>query len=108
MREPPPGHSGLGSTKQIVPSRLAASRQFKYSFMTVVLRTLLIPLFLALVLPALAQDKTGVTQDMGKPGDSTEPPKPKASPIGVVQEVPLPRAGGVLVFGGTRGVGLEA
>ena len=76
--------------------------------MTGVLRAFVIPLFLTLAFPAVAQEKTGVTQDMGKPGESTVPPTPKASPIGVVQEVPLPRAGGVLVFGGTRGVGLEA
>ena len=76
--------------------------------MTGVIRAFVIPLLLALAFPAAAQVKTGVTQDMGQPGDSTEPPKPKAAPIGMVQELPLPRAGGVLVFGGTRGVGLEA
>ena len=46
--------------------------------------------------PALAQQ------------ESTEPPKPRAAPRGIVSEEVLPRAGGVLVFGGTRGVGLEA
>ena len=44
---------------------------------------------------------------MAAPGESTEPPKPRASPIGVVESVPLPRAGGVLVFGGTSGTGFE-
>jgi uncharacterized protein YbjT (DUF2867 family) len=39
--------------------------------------------------------------------DSTEPPPPKASPVISVMEVSLPRAGGILVFGGTRGIGLE-
>ncbi len=39
--------------------------------------------------------------------DSTEPPPPKASPVISVMEEPLPRAGGIMVFGGTRGVGLE-
>ncbi len=39
--------------------------------------------------------------------DSTEPPPPKASPVISVMEESLPRAGGILVFGGTRGVGLE-
>jgi len=33
-----------------------------------------------------------------------EPPKPRASPIGVVEAVPLPRSGAVLVFGGTSAV----
>lgn len=46
--------------------------------------------------PALAQQ------------ESTEPPKPRAAPRGIVSEEVLPRAGGVLVFGGTRGAGLEA
>ena len=36
-----------------------------------------------------------------------EPPPPKASPVISVSEEALPRAGGILVFGGTRGVGLE-
>ncbi|MBX7200732.1 MAG: hypothetical protein K1X51_15285, partial [Rhodospirillaceae bacterium] len=40
--------------------------------------------------------------------ESTEPPKPRAAPRGIVSEEVLPRAGGVLVFGGTRGAGLEA
>lgn len=39
--------------------------------------------------------------------DSTEPPPPKASPIISVMEESLPRAGGILVFGGTQGLGLE-
>ena len=39
--------------------------------------------------------------------DSTEPPPPKSSPIRPVVEESLPRAGGILVFGGTQGVGLE-
>jgi len=39
--------------------------------------------------------------------DSTEPPPPKASPVISVMEESLPRAGGVLVFGGTNGLGLE-
>lgn len=39
--------------------------------------------------------------------ESTEPPKPRAAPRGLVSEEVLPRAGGVLVFGGTRGAGLE-
>jgi len=39
--------------------------------------------------------------------DSTEPPPPKASPVISVMADSLPRAGGILVFGGTRGVGLE-
>ena len=40
--------------------------------------------------------------------ESTEPPVPRAAPRGIVSQEVLPRAGGVLVFGGTRGVGLEA
>lgn len=40
--------------------------------------------------------------------EPTEPPKPRAAPRGIVSEEVLPRAGGVLVFGGTRGAGLEA
>ncbi|MHB1206731.1 MAG: NAD(P)-dependent oxidoreductase, partial [Rhodospirillaceae bacterium] len=40
--------------------------------------------------------------------ESTEPPVPRAAPRGMVSEEVLPRAGGVLVFGGTRGAGLEA
>jgi uncharacterized protein YbjT (DUF2867 family) len=39
--------------------------------------------------------------------ESTEPPVPRAAPRGIVSEEVLPRAGGVLVFGGTRGAGLE-
>jgi uncharacterized protein YbjT (DUF2867 family) len=39
--------------------------------------------------------------------DSTEPPPPKSSPIRPVMEESLPRAGGILVFGGTQGTGLE-
>ena len=35
-----------------------------------------------------------------------EPPLPKASPVISVMEESLPRAGGVIVFGGTRGLGL--
>jgi uncharacterized protein YbjT (DUF2867 family) len=38
--------------------------------------------------------------------ESTEPPPPKASPVISVMEESLPRAGGVIVFGGTRGLGL--
>ena len=40
--------------------------------------------------------------------ESTEPPLPRAAPRGIVSEESLPRAGGVLMFGGTRGAGLEA
>src|SRR6185436_11334528 len=40
--------------------------------------------------------------------DSTEPPVPRAAPRSVVSEEMLPRAGGVIVFGGTAGTGLEA
>lgn len=36
-----------------------------------------------------------------------EPPPPRSSPVISVTEEALPRAGGILVFGGTRGVGLE-
>jgi uncharacterized protein YbjT (DUF2867 family) len=39
--------------------------------------------------------------------DSTEPPPPKSSPVKPVIEESLPRAGGILVFGGTQGTGLE-
>ncbi len=39
--------------------------------------------------------------------DSTEPPPPKSSPVKPVVEEALPRAGGILVFGGTQGTGLE-
>lgn len=39
--------------------------------------------------------------------DPTEPPPPKASPVIKVMEESLPRAGGVIVFGGTSGLGLE-
>jgi uncharacterized protein YbjT (DUF2867 family) len=60
--------------------------------MNAVLRVLL--LALAVVAPALSQD-------------STEPPPPKRSPVIAVTEESLPRAGGVMVFGGNRGLGLE-
>ena len=40
--------------------------------------------------------------------DSTEPPPPRAAPRTVVSEEMLPRAGGVIVFGGVQGPGLEA
>ena len=40
--------------------------------------------------------------------ESTEPPVPRAAPLKPIVEETLPRAGGVLVFGGSRGVGLEA
>lgn len=39
--------------------------------------------------------------------ESTEPPPPKSSPVKPVVEESLPRAGGILVFGGTQGTGLE-
>ena len=39
--------------------------------------------------------------------EEPEPPPPKASPVISVMEESLPRAGGILVFGGTRGLGLE-
>jgi uncharacterized protein YbjT (DUF2867 family) len=39
--------------------------------------------------------------------ESTEPPAPKSSPVKPVVEESLPRAGGILVFGGTQGAGLE-
>jgi uncharacterized protein YbjT (DUF2867 family) len=40
--------------------------------------------------------------------ESTEPPVPRAAPRGIVSEESLPRAGGVIVFGGMQGAGLEA
>jgi uncharacterized protein YbjT (DUF2867 family) len=40
--------------------------------------------------------------------DPNEPPPPRAAPRGIVSEESLPRAGGVIVFGGLTGVGLEA
>lgn len=66
--------------------------------MLAALRSLLLSLaaVMALAGPVLAQQ------------ESTEPPKPRAAPRGLVSEEVLPRAGGVLVFGGTRGAGLEA
>ncbi len=39
--------------------------------------------------------------------DTTEPPPPVKSPVKPVVEEFLPRAGGIMVFGGTQGVGLE-
>jgi uncharacterized protein YbjT (DUF2867 family) len=72
-------------------------------------RSVLLPLLLLLAAPALAQSpKTTEAQPMAAPGESTEPPKPRASPIGVVEAVALPRSGSVLVFGGTSGTGFEA
>jgi uncharacterized protein YbjT (DUF2867 family) len=68
-----------------------ASQRVRILSMAALLR-LLFSIFLAF--PVLAQD-------------STEPPPPKASPVISVVEESLPRAGGVIVFGGTRGVGLE-
>jgi uncharacterized protein YbjT (DUF2867 family) len=41
-------------------------------------------------------------------GQGDEPPPPRAAPRGIVSEESLPRAGGVIVFGGLNGVGLEA
>lgn len=60
--------------------------------MAAVFRMLLLALLAAV--PASAQD-------------STEPPPPKASPVISVSEESLPRAGGILVFGGTGKLGLE-
>ena len=40
--------------------------------------------------------------------DPNEPPPPRAAPRSVVSEEMLPRAGGVIVFGGDTCVGLEA
>lgn len=55
--------------------------------------------------PAGAQ-KTTEPQPMAAPGESTEPPRPSAAPVPVVQQHALPRGGGVLVFGGGEGTGL--
>ena len=74
--------------------------------MIATLRLVVLPILLSLALPALAQ-KTSEPQPMAGPGESTEPPKPMAAPVGAVQEQPLPKSGGILVFGGTRGTGLE-
>jgi uncharacterized protein YbjT (DUF2867 family) len=41
------------------------------------------------------------------PAESTEPPVPRAAPLSKVMEESLPGVGGVLVFGGSRGTGLE-
>lgn len=66
--------------------------------MPAALRSLLLLLaaVMAMAGPVLAQQ------------ESTEPPKPRAAPRGIVSEEVLPRAGGVLVFGGIHGAGLEA
>jgi uncharacterized protein YbjT (DUF2867 family) len=66
----------------------------------------LLPLLLALAAPANAQ-KTTEPQQMAKPGESTEPPHPRAAPVPMVVQHDLPRAGGILIFGGTGGTGLE-
>ncbi len=74
-------------------------------------RSVLLPLLLLLASPALAQtiqNKTSPVQEMAAPGETTEAPKPRAAPAGIVESVPLPRSGSVLVFGGTSGTGLEA
>ena len=60
--------------------------------MAAVLRSLLIALLA--IMPVAAQD-------------STEPPPPKSSPVIRVTEESLPRAGGIMVFGGTGKLGLE-
>lgn len=57
------------------------------------------------LLAALAMFATGAARAAQ---ESTEPPVPRSAPRGIVSQEDLPRAGGVLVFGGTRGVGLEA
>ena len=66
----------------------------------------LIPLTVVLALPAAAQ-KTTQPQSYAQPGESTEPPRPHAAPVPVVMQHALPRAGGILVFGGAAGVGLD-
>jgi uncharacterized protein YbjT (DUF2867 family) len=71
-----------------------------------VLRYAVLFLTVAFALPAAAQ-KTTQGQPMAGPGESTEPPPPHAAPVGVVQAQTLPRGGGILVFGGTHGTGLE-
>jgi uncharacterized protein YbjT (DUF2867 family) len=61
-------------------------------------RLLVVALTLLSAVPAQA-DKTSPAQEMAKPGESTEPPKPRGAPVAVVHQLELPRAGGVLVFG---------
>jgi nucleoside-diphosphate-sugar epimerase len=68
-------------------------------------RLLLVALTLLSASPAHA-DKTSPAQEMAKPGESTEPPKPRGAPVAVVSQLELPRAGGVLIFG-AAGVGVD-
>jgi len=74
--------------------------------MNTLLRSALIPILLLLAGPVWAQ-KTTEPQPMAAPGESTEPPRPNAAPVPIVQQHALPRAGGVLVFGGTDGTRRE-
>lgn len=68
-------------------------------------RLLFVALTLFAAVPAQA-DKTSPAQEMAKPGESTEPPKPRGAPVAVVSQLELPRAGGVLVFG-ADGIGVD-
>jgi len=73
--------------------------------MQVSMRFVLLLGVLLSAVPADAQ-KTTEPQPMAGPGQSSEPPPPKAAPVGTVAQQALPRSGGVLVFGGAEGTGL--
>ncbi len=65
-------------------------------------RSIFAPLLVLIALTGLAAGVAPVSAQ-----DPTEPPPPKSSPVIRVTEESLPRAGGILVFGGTRGAGFE-
>jgi hypothetical protein len=69
-------------------------------------RFLFVGLLLLISAPSFAQ-KTTQPQPLAAPGESTEPPHPKAAPVPVVQLLELPRGGGVAVFGDADGTSLE-
>jgi uncharacterized protein YbjT (DUF2867 family) len=68
------------------------------SFMIACVRSVVVCLLAAVAWTAVAQQP---------PAESTEPPVPRAAPLSKVMEESLPGVGGILVFGGSRGTGLE-
>ena len=62
---------------------------------------------MAAVVPLLLMMLTLAAAGPTAAQESTEPPVPKSSPVRPVVAEELPRAGGIMVFGGTQGLGLE-
>lgn len=59
------------------------------------------------VVAALALTSLAASAGPALAQESSEPPPPKSAPVIRVTEESLPRAGGIMVFGGTRGAGLD-